>query len=119
MTAEARAWTVRLTAAAEADFQRILRWTKEQFGEAQAHVYTEALSMALETLAAGPTVIGVRARDDIAKGLFSLHVARAGRKGRHFVMLRIAKEREVIEILRILHDSMDLPRHLSSTDEST
>lgn len=77
--------------------------------------------MALETLSGGPTVIGVKARDDIAKGLFSLHVARAGRNGRHFVMFRIAKEQddEVIEVLRLLHDSMDLPRHVSGIHEST
>ncbi len=117
MTEGARAWNVRLTAAAEADFEGILRWTIEHFGEAQALVYAETLSMALEALTAGPTAIGVKPRDDIIKGLFSLHVARAGRRGRHFVMFRIAKEQDggVIEVLRVLHDSMDLPRHLSGT----
>jgi plasmid stabilization system protein ParE len=29
-------WPVRLTAAAEADFHSIVRWTAERFGEAQA-----------------------------------------------------------------------------------
>mgnify|MGYP001207911760 CR=1 FL=1 len=120
MTAEARLWPVRLTAAAEADFREILRWTLEQFGEAQARIYAETLSTALEALAAGPKVIGAKARDDIAKGLFTLHVARRGRKGRHFVMFRIGRnqDRKVIEILRLLHDAMDLPRHLPPTDES-
>jgi len=36
VSAGARSWTVRLTAAGEADFEEILRWTIEQFGEAQA-----------------------------------------------------------------------------------
>ena len=114
MTAGARPWTVRLTAAAEADFQGILRWTLEQFGEAQARIYAQTLSAALESLAAGPKVIGAKARSDIARGLFTLHVARHGRKGRHFVMFRIGddQDRKVIEVLRLLHDSMDLPRHL-------
>ena len=37
-----------------------------------------------------------------------------GRKGRHFIMFRTGhdKDRKVIEVLRILHDAMDLPRHL-------
>jgi toxin ParE1/3/4 len=120
VTAGKRAWTVRLTAAAEADFQDILRWTVEQFGEAQAHIYAETLSAALEALAAGPTVVGARARDDIAKGLFTLHVARHGRRGRHFVLFRIGRdeEREVIEVLRLLHDAMDLPRHVPPMDET-
>jgi toxin ParE1/3/4 len=120
MTAKARPWPVRLTAAAEVDFQGILRWTVEQFGEAQAHVYAETLSTALESLAAGPKIIGARARNDIAKGLFTLHVARHGRKGRHFILFRTGrdKDREVIEVLRLLHDGMDLARHLHPTEET-
>lgn len=120
MTAGTRPWPVRLTAAAETDFQDILRWTLEQFGEAQARVYAETLSMAVEALAGGPTVIGAKTRDDVARGLYTLHVARQGRKGRHFVLFRVGhdQEREVIEVLRLLHDAMDLPRHLPPLDET-
>lgn len=117
----ARRWTVRLAAAAEADFQEILRWTLVQFGEPQTRVYAETLSAALEALSAGPNVAGARKRDDVAKGLYTLHVARKGRKGRHFVMFRIGRAQgcEVIDVLRILHDAMDLQRHLPRTDDST
>jgi toxin ParE1/3/4 len=68
----------------------------------------------LRDLAAGPKVKGARERNEMAKGLFTLHVARRGRKGRHFVMFRIGNDRgrEVIEGLRILHDAMDLQRQL-------
>jgi toxin ParE1/3/4 len=120
MTAGAFRWTIRLTAAAEADFHEILRWTLAQFGEAQARVYAETLSAALNDLAAGPTVTGARERNDIAEGLSTLHVARKGRKGRHFVMFRIGHDqgRGVIEVLRLLHDAMDLQRHLPPTDDS-
>ncbi len=115
-----RPWTVRLTAAAEADFEEILRWTVSQFGEAQTRIYAETLSAVLNDLVAGPTIVGARKRDDILKGLFTLHVARKGRKGRHFVMFRIASapDRDVIEVLRLLHDAMDLQRHLPPADES-
>ena len=43
----------------------------------------------------------------------TLHVARKGRKGPHFVVFRVAPSRseQVIDVLRLLHDSMDLPRH--------
>ena len=58
MTAGRRSWPVRLTAAAEADFEDILRWTVGQFGKAQARVYAATLSAALEALTAGPTVPG-------------------------------------------------------------
>ena len=99
----------------------MLRWTSAQFGEAQAHVYAETLFAALKDLAAGPSVAGRKKRDDITKGLSTLHVARNGRKGRHFVMFRIAHDQgsAVIDVLRILHDAMDLQRHLPQGDEST
>lgn len=112
-------WTVRLADTAQADFRDILRWTVAQFGQAQARVYAETLAAALEALAAGPTVIGARARDDIAKGLYTLHVARGGRKGRHFVLFRIGSETgsELIDVLRLLHDAMDLQGNLPPVDE--
>jgi toxin ParE1/3/4 len=112
-------WTVRLSAAAEADFEHIVQWTSEQFGDTQAIVYAETLSIALAALTQGPDIIGAKARDEILKGLFSLHVARQGRKGRHFIMFRVGPRGsgDVIEVLRLLHDSMDLPRHFSASDE--
>jgi len=118
VTAEAQSWPVRLAAAAEADFQEILEWTVERFGEAQARAYAQTLTAALEALAAGPATAGVKARGDIAEGLYTLHVGRRGRKGRHFVVFRIGRDqgREVIEVLRLLHDAMDLPRHLPPAD---
>lgn len=72
--------------------------------------------MALEALAAGPDVVDVKARDDIAPGIHTLHVARQGRKGRHFVVLGVA-EPGTIDVLRILHDSMDLPRHVGAAND--
>ncbi len=121
MSAGARSWTVHLTAAAEADFEEILRWTVNHFGDAQARIYAETLSAALNDLATGPSAIGVKKRDDILKGLFTLHVASKGRRGRHFIMFRVGNtpDRNVIEVLRLLHDAMDLQQHLPPGEEST
>ena len=46
-------------------------------------------------------------------------MARGGRKGRHFVLFRIGSEsgRELIDVLRLLHDAMDLQRNLPPVDE--
>lgn len=114
MMPEPAPWSVRLTAAADSDFQNIIAWTLEQLGDAQARIYAETLSAALEALTDGPELAGVRERNDITKGLFALHVAREGRKGRHFVIFRIAagRDQQWIEVLRLLHDAMDLPRHV-------
>ncbi|NBU77128.1 MAG: type II toxin-antitoxin system RelE/ParE family toxin, partial [Planctomycetes bacterium] len=44
-----------------------------------------------------------------------LHVARQGRAGRHFVVFRAAGSD--IDVLRLLHESMDLPRHLPAAND--
>jgi toxin ParE1/3/4 len=114
-----RRWRVRLGAAAELDLANILKWTTENFGPRQARVYRDTLVQTIGELAGGPDVAGSKTRDDIMAGLRTLHVARRGRRGRHFLMYRVAARR-TIEVVRILHDRMDLPRHLPfATDESS
>ena len=110
-------WGVRLGAVAELDFANILKWTTENFGARQSRIYRDTLVRAIAELANGPDVAGSKARDEIVPGLRTLHVARHGRRGRHFLLYRIVEGR-IIEIGRILHDQMDLPRHLPfPTDE--
>lgn len=115
MSAAPKIWPVFLTAAAETDFEQVVGWSLRQFGVNQARVYAETLTVAIEALAEGPSVIGAKIRNDIGKGLMSLHVARLGRKGRHFVIFRVRRRagKQVVEVLRLLHDSMDLARHVS------
>ena len=104
-------WRVRLGAAAEIDFANILKWTTENFGARQARLYRDTLVQAIGELGNGPDVAGSKARDEIMLGLRTLHVARHGRRGRHFLLYRIAAG-TIIEIVRVLHDRMDLQRHL-------
>jgi len=105
----AHIWMVRLAAAADTDFQDIIRWTVIQFG---ARRYAQILSSAVSSLTGGPTIAGVKQRNEIVAGLHTLHVARRGRKARHFLMFRVVEEQSrCIEILRILHDAADLSRH--------
>lgn len=105
------AWALRLSAQAEQDIVDILAWTAVHFNEQQASTYSDTLTLALEALIEGPDALGVKSRNDIAPGVMTLHVARSGRKGRHFVVFR-AGGNNVIDVLRVLHDSMDLPRHV-------
>lgn len=104
-------WRVRLSLEAETDFAYILTYTRDTFGEKQARSYYEALTDALASLMDGPAVPGSLARDDILPNLRSLHIARRGRRGRHFILYRAA-DAQVIEVLRILHDAMDVARHI-------
>ena len=110
-------WRVRLGAAAGLDFASIIRWTTENFGPRQSRLYRDAIVQAIGELANGPDVAGSKARDEIMPGLRTLHVARHGRRGRHFLLYRIVKGRTV-EIGRILHDQMNLQLHVPfATDE--
>ena len=112
-----RRWRVRLTGVSEADIRDIVLWTANRFGEVQARVYADTLSRAMQVLAEGPTVPGARRRDDIADGVMALHVARDGRKGRHVLVYRVGvpSDPPVIDVLRVLHDAMDLRRHVGET----
>jgi toxin ParE1/3/4 len=111
-------WRVRLGAAAEVDFANILKWTTENFGARQSRVYRDTLVQAIGELTNGPDAAGSKAREDIMAGLCTLHIARGGR-GSHFLMYRAAPN-STIEIVRILHDRMDLQRHVpSAPDESS
>jgi toxin ParE1/3/4 len=109
-------WRVRLAEQAELDLLGITLWTVENFGAQQVQVYAQTLSLAIEALHDGPEILGATVRDDLGLGVRTLHVARQGRKGRHFVVFRAVPE-QTIEVLRLLHDSMDLPRHLPAAND--
>jgi toxin ParE1/3/4 len=112
-------WRVRLGAVAELDFANILKWTTENFGARQSRIYRDTLIRVIGELANGPDVAGSKARDEIMPGRRTLHLARHGQRGRHFLLYRIAKGR-IIEIGRILHDQMDFQRRLPfATDEDS
>ena len=73
---------------------------------------------ALGELQQKPNTPGVRDRSDILSGLKFYHVARRGRAGRHFILFRIVERKgePIVEVLRILHESMDFKQHLRDTD---
>jgi toxin ParE1/3/4 len=107
----AQRWRIRLGRRAETDFADILRYTRERFGAGQAQAYKALLIEALTVLESGPVAPGSATRDEIMPGLRSLHIARRGRPGRHFILCRAA-DGNVVEVLRILHGAMELSRHV-------
>lgn len=119
MKKEPGAWDVRLTDAARSDYREILLWTREHFGERQAGAYADALDDALVELSDGPALAGVKMREDLGRDLFLLHIARNMRRGRHFIAFQVRGTARTISVLRILHDSMDLKRHLAQPTHPT
>ena len=104
-------WRVDLGAPARDDIDVILQATSDHFGERQRAIYSATLELALAALTDGPNVLGSVARDNIRPNFRTLHVARMGRRGRHLILYR-AGAGDVIEVLRILHDAMDIARHV-------
>ena len=111
----------RLSPEAEHDIEAILTWTHGQFGEQVRLRYEELLVRAILDLAADPVGPGSLARPELAPGARTYHlrysrdhVSRSVgriRKPRHFLLYRVADD-GCLEIGRVLHDSMDLARHL-------
>jgi toxin ParE1/3/4 len=110
-----RKWRARLGASAELDFANILKWTTENFGAHQSRLYRNTLVQVIGELANGPDIAGSKARDEIMPGLRTLHVVRHGRRGSHLLLYRT--QGSIIEIVRILHDRMDLECHLPLRDK--
>ncbi|HEP8841380.1 TPA: type II toxin-antitoxin system RelE/ParE family toxin [Pseudomonas aeruginosa] len=94
----------RISHDAQADIVDILRFTHNRFGDAARRRYQALISAALEAVATDPQQVGSISREELGAGLRSIHL-------RHFVFYRVATD-QVLEVVRVLHDSMDLDQHL-------
>ncbi|WP_428310749.1 type II toxin-antitoxin system RelE/ParE family toxin [Hydrocarboniphaga sp.] len=108
----------RLSAAARADIVDILAWSLEQFGESASRRYEALLVAALQDVATEPAGAGSRKRPELGKGVRAWHLLSSRdhvtmdqvRQPRHFLIYRV--EPGLIVIGRVLHETMDLARHL-------
>jgi toxin ParE1/3/4 len=106
---------------AERDIESILAWTHEAFGAAGRLRYEALLVRAILDVADDPERAGSRSRPEIAAAARTYHLyhsrnrvpAATGRvrRPRHLLLYRTNDDGR-IEIGRVLHDSMDLARHL-------
>jgi toxin ParE1/3/4 len=109
-----KVWKIRLGRQAELDYVEILSWTTKHFSKVQAQTCSETITQAIQALTDGPEILDSKRRDEIELGIRTLHVARLGRKGRHIVVFRVDGV-QTIDVLRLLHETMDLSRHLPNT----
>jgi toxin ParE1/3/4 len=105
---------ISLAAAAQADLDNIAAWTTENFGPSQAEHCIEAILDTIDELTASESPPRSLARDEIAKGFRTLHMRTRGRRGRHFLLS--SETADEVRIQRVLHDSMELSRHISRED---
>ena len=110
----------RLSDAAQADVINILAWTHKEFGEAARLRYESLIIAALRDMATHPDRPGSIARPELGAGVRSWHLrlsrnhaatgAEVVRRPRHFLIYRL--EPALLVVGRVLHDAMELARHL-------
>jgi len=92
----------KLTPAADSDLQEIWEYTENHWGVDQADSYLYTLERRMTYLARNPK--RGKHRKELPGSPFNYH------EGKHVIFYR--RKETGIEIIRILHDSMDFPRHL-------
>jgi toxin ParE1/3/4 len=111
---------LRITAPAGRDIAAALRWSTERFGVSGRRRYEILIATALRDIAQGSHRPAATERPDLGQGVQVYHLrhsrdrARTAdgvvRTPRHFIVFRSTLPDVVV--LRVLHDSMDLSRHL-------
>jgi toxin ParE1/3/4 len=116
---------LRIASTAKDDIEDLLAWSEERFGVAARERYQDLLARALMDIAGDVARPGVRIRPELGLNVFSYHfffsregaTRRSGHakvkvlRPRHFLVGRIA-EPGLVDILRVLHDSMEVSLHL-------
>jgi toxin ParE1/3/4 len=110
----------RLSQAAQADIVDILAWTHERFGEAARLRYENLIVTALRDVASQPDRSGSIARPELGAGVRSWHLRLSRdhvkprveivRRPRHFLVYSF--QPALVVVGRVLHDAMELARHL-------
>ena len=116
-------FNISIAEAARSDLDDILDWTTNAFGAVGRKRYEALIQTALTGLLVDPGRIGVRQRNDIGTGICTYHLSTSRKrttsaaqvaKPRHLVFFRL--QGNFIQVLRILHDSMDFTRHASDLE---
>lgn len=111
---------IRLTQAAESDIVEILAWSEAQLGEAARRRYERLIVAGLSDIAMDPLRPGSIARPELGQGARSWRLSGSRenakdangvvQRPRHFLIYRSMTT--LIIIGRVLHDAMELKRHL-------
>ena len=113
---------LRLTVPARTDIADLLDWSAEHFGASGRRGYEALIKTALRDIAADPARLGSREESRLGPGrrVYHIRLSRDRAKGRHgivrsprhILVYRMLEKEDVVLVLRVLHDAMDLVRHL-------
>ncbi|HXQ10223.1 MAG TPA: type II toxin-antitoxin system RelE/ParE family toxin [Caulobacteraceae bacterium] len=108
-------------ARARRDIFILLSVSRDQFGAVAQQRYRALLEQAIADIAENPSRRGVVRLEEVADDDIWLYHARHARprlpvahrvgRPRHVIAFRVRQDR--LEVIRVLHDAMDLPRRLS------
>ena len=111
----------RLSASAEADILAILAYTEEKFGTIARSRYQTLLIAGLRDIAADPNRRGSASRPELGHDVRTYHLRHskehsrsiqgAVARPRHLILYRVNRD-DLIEVGRVLHDAMEIARHL-------
>ncbi len=99
------------------DIEEALLWSATHFGKSAARRYARLIATAISEIATDPNLAGSRAAPDLQEGMRLYHLTHSRKRApidgvivkrpRHFIAYR-SLDPTTIEIVRILHDSMDI-----------
>lgn len=116
---------LRLSSLARADLAQILAVSAERWGPEGRRRYAALLAAAMRNVAAEPDGTATRDRTALSGGVQSFHLrhARVGAKEArvrqpvHVLYYRVVRP-GLVEIVRVLHERMELSRHLDAEPEA-
>lgn len=111
---------LRISALAASDIVDTLRFTEVRLGLSAKTQYCNQLLATLHSLAEEPEHVSSSIRDELLPGLRSLHLSfnklimDDGRiiSPRHILFYRTGPD-QAVEIIRVLHDAMEIAQHLN------
>ncbi len=111
---------VRFTGPAQSDLASLLAYPQDQFGKGAAERYEALIAQAVLDLAEKPERRGSVARPEFGKSVRTYHLRYSRRmrgnvlvqRPRHLLLYQATGSGTVM-ILRVLHDAMEISRHLS------
>lgn len=113
--------------AADSDLESLLAWTLEVFGERAMVRYQHLIDTAVRDLAGSPQREGSVSYSELSlewRTYHLFHIRKRAAKGRkyvraprHFIVYRIGSDGTTLDVGRILHDSVDVARHMPRIED--
>ena len=118
---------LRFTAIAKADIADVLDVSFDNFGPLSRRRYEALIATALDDLELDPAPFGSTQRPDLGPGIRTYHLRYSQKRGRtadgvvrtprHLLVYKEPRPGLVL-VLRLLHDSMELERHIPPESQS-